>query len=426
LSFGLNCICLVIDRLHVGYPGCYGNSWIETPTFNRLAADGFLFDRALIESPELAAQYASYATGTHALARSSRGAVQSPHSGTQPTLAARLAAGGVHTTLISDDPAVSEFPSCDAFDEIVRVEQHYADAPANDVAQTNLGRYFAVVTQWLQSAPEPFCLWLHCGALASSWDAPLDLRQKYADEDEPPPLSETAVPCRQLAADYDPDELLSIVRAYAGQVSLLDLCLGATIDELDRLPVAKRTLLSVLSARGFPLGEHRRIGPIDDDALYAELVHAAWILRFPDGGGAAARTGALVQACDLAPTLLDWFKLPPSPADCDGQSLLPLVRGEVESIRDRAIIVGAGGGRAIHTPAWYLLDPRKPAGADAAKSAAPVELYAKPDDRWELNDVADRCPSVVELLEQALAGGLPSGQTTPAPPLADILLSGLD
>jgi hypothetical protein len=25
-----------------------------------------------------------------------------------------------------------------------------------------------------------------------------------------------------------------------------------------------------------------------------------------------------------------------------------------------------------------------------------IELYAKPDDRWEANEVADRCPGVVD------------------------------
>ena len=28
-------------------------------------------------------------------------------------------------------------------------------------------------------------------------------------------------------------------------------------------------------------------------------------------------------------------------------------------------------------------------------------LYAKPDDRWEVNDVANRCPGVVEELQAA-------------------------
>jgi len=32
-----------------------------------------------------------------------------------------------------------------------------------------------------------------------------------------------------------------------------------------------------------------------------------------------------------------------------------------------------------------------------------VELYTKPDDRWESNDVAGLCPEVVEGLQRELA-----------------------
>ncbi len=72
-----------------------------------------------------------------------------------------------------------------------------------------------------------------------------------------------------------------------------------------------------------------------------------------------------------------------------------------------------GSERAMVTPAWHL----RMAGAD--------ELFIRPDDRWQVNDVANRCPSVAELLraefvrfEQAVQ----SGQTAQLPPLDDSLL----
>ena len=92
------------------------------------------------------------------------------------------------------------------------------------------------------------------------------------------------VPARRLSKDYDPDELLPVTQAYAGQVSLLDICLGALLEDLEQLSLANRTIVSLTSARGFPLGEHHRLGPVDE-ALYAEVVHVPWILRLPDGAG---------------------------------------------------------------------------------------------------------------------------------------------
>jgi hypothetical protein len=40
---------------------------------------------------------------------------------------------------------------------------------------------------------------------------------------------------------------------------------------------------------------------------------------------------------------------------------------------------------------------RQPAGD------SPPQLYVKPDDRWEANDVASRCPQIVERLSELLS-----------------------
>jgi arylsulfatase A-like enzyme len=413
----MNAICLVVDRLHVGYLGCYGNSWIATPSFNRLAADGFVFDQALIESPDLARQYDSFAAGSHILDRM-RG------SSPEIDLVERLRAAGINTALLTDDPSVAEMAWAARVDEVVRVDLRRVAMPVADLHETNLARLFAVAGQWLESAAEPFCLWLHCGSLGASWDAPCEFRQSYRDEDDPPPLANAVVPSRLLAEDYDPDELLSVCQAYAGQVSLLDICLGALVEHLDAASAGDRTLLSVLSARGFSLGEHHRIGSVDD-ALFAELVHTPWILRLPDGCGASDRSQALVQPSDLAPTLIDWFGLPANDAATDGKSLLPCARGKAETLRDRAFIVGSGNERAVRTPAWHMRVPSHSPGDAAAKRSSTVELYSKPDDRWDVNDVADRCPEVVDLLVDVLDDATRTSQHGTRLPLAEVLLSGL-
>jgi hypothetical protein len=68
--------------------------------------------------------------------------------------------------------------------------------------------------------------------------------------------------------------------------------------------------------------------------------------------------------------------------------------------RQFVIATNDDGSRAIRTPAWMLIqrasDPEQLARTGGAGD---VELYLKPDDRWEANEIADRCPDVVvELL----------------------------
>jgi len=406
----MNTLCLVIDRLHVGHVGAYGNSWIETPALDRLASEAFTADQFLIDTPHLESLYRSYWYGRHALLRGE------PPDG-RSALPELLTAAGVAATLLTDEPIVARHPSARGFDQIIRLElPEYPDV-ADHLDQTHLAQCFARVVDWLESAREPFMLWCHLTGLGGPWDAPLEFRRRYAEEDDPDPPDSADIPCRLLEKDYDPDELLGICQAYAGQVSLLDTCLGALLEFLEASPVGQSTLVMLLSARGFPLGEHRRVGPFDD-ALYGELVQVPLVMRFPDAQGAAARSQALVHPPDLWATLLDWSwmtDLPDAPA---AKSLLPLIRQEVDDWgRDRLCIVDGGAERAIRTSAWYLRD------------AASPELFAKPDDRWEVNDVADRCADLIEPLRQAFdryEEALRSNQFAHPPPLDEILLTGLD
>ena len=415
----MNAICIVIDRLHVGYLGCYGNSWIATPSFDSLAADGFLFDQALIDSPDLAVQYESFVSGRHTLSCAAGLRADRQVSFEQ------LAAAGVRTTLITDDPAVAHLPWANGLDEVIHVESRHVKRPAAELEETNLARFFAVVGEWLDAAEEPFCLWAHTAGLASCWDCAFEPAARYADQDEAAPPDDAIVPSRRLAQNYDPDELLGLCQAYAGQVSLLDLCVGALAEDVAQSRVQKNTLLSMLSARGFPLGEHGRVGAFDN-ALYAELVSVPWILCFPDGCGAGDRTQSLVQLRDLAPTLRDWFGLLTADHRDADRSLLALARGETGAPFDRAIVIGADDSMAIRVPAWYLLKAPGSPEVLAGQHGPTAELFAKPDDRWEVNDVASRCPDVVELLSQILADDLRGEVQSRPAPLPPILLAGLD
>jgi arylsulfatase A-like enzyme len=399
----MNSIILVVDRLHAGYLGCYGNTWVVTPEFNRLASESFVFDQAIVDATSLGSIYRAYWTGRHALEELPADPLD------RWTLPQLLSKSGVGATLLTD-LSLPDAPWAH-IEGLERIEIPLPSEPqtAADAGETHLAGFFAAAADWLDRAPaEPFCLWLHTQGLAAPWDAPLEYRNQYADEDEPLPPADVEAPYRALPADFDPDELTGVAQAYAGQVTLLDECLGGFLELFRTSPLANDTMLIVMSVRGFALGEHQRIGAWDA-ALHGELIHVPWIVRLPDGTGSLARTQALVQPPDMAATLLDWHKIAVEPQRMSAvsHSLLPIVRDEVETVRDRAIAVSNDGERGIRTPAWYL---RTRIGEPLAGDELPPTpgeplrlLYAMPDDRWEANDVSSRCPEVVESLEKASA-----------------------
>ena len=150
--------------------------------------------------------------------------------------------------------------------------------------------------------------------------------------------------------------------------------------------------------------------------LNGELVHVPLMIRFPDRVGAAARTQSLTHPADVWATVLDSVGNK-DPRPTEAESLIPTITGETTLSRDRLTVVGHRGHKAIRTPAWHLYDGPRP------------ELYGKPDDRWEVNNVADRYPDLVDSLREALEQfelSLTSQSVCQMPSLKDVLLVGLE
>jgi hypothetical protein len=388
--------------------GAYGNSWVQTRGLDRLACESFVFDQAFITSPAVDQLYRGLWFGS----RATGGGGQSVDGSSFPRL---LRAAGLRTALVTDDGDVANLSAVADFAERLIVDAPGEDRTAPDGSDTQLARLFRSATEWLQTAREPFCLWAHARGMAGPWDAPWEFRNRFAEDEDPEPPSFAAMPDRMLGEACDPDELLGITHAYAGQIALLDQCIGDFSQALAQSNSAANTQLTFLAARGFPLGEHRRVGPCDL-ALYNELVQVPWFMRFPDGLGRLARSQALVQPADLPGTLLDWLALDRA---CLGSgnasSLLSIIDGRSESIRDRLLMVSRHD-RAIRTPAWYLRQP---------EGGAP-ELYAKPSDRWEVNEVSNLMPDVVAGLLAGMSELEQAGEDTILRPLADALVIEMD
>ncbi len=212
----MNIVCIVLDRLHWGYLGCYGNTWIATPALDRLAAEGFVFAQATTESTDLAEVYDCWWRGSSVLQR-----LTTPATAQNSSLIDVARVHGLRTLLVTDDPLVAGHSEGAAFDEAVELDPPPAESPtAADAASTHVARLFTEAIDRTLLTPRcerPLFLWLHAQALAGPWDAPRECRERYADEDDPPPPDFTAVPHETLPPDVDLDRRFGIAQAYAGR-----------------------------------------------------------------------------------------------------------------------------------------------------------------------------------------------------------------
>lgn len=383
--------------LSAGYLGCYGNEWVATPTLDGLAAQGVVFDGHFADAVGAPGALPGYRTGRYPFSDSSR-----PDGS---DLLHVLHEQGVATALISD-AARKPADHRDDWDHVQQVEgggpQERLDGVSDAVLR--LLRRLAARDRWFVHVELEYLL--------PPWEVPAEYCAAYfVEEDEPAEEGDEEPPAERPAltpwfdpppGPADPGDVAAILRrqqTFAAVVSYLDAGLGGILEAVGDAGVEDETAIVLTSDRGLPLGEHGWVGE-PCPWPYEERTHLPLIMRLPGGVEAGRRALVLTQSVDLFPTLLDLLGLPP--ASCHGHSLVPFVRGETGPIRPYACSYAEGGGTggwAIRTPEWALVVP---AGNPAEASPAPPHLFAKPDDRWEVNDLRLRHADLAEGLEKTL------------------------
>ena len=393
-----NLLCFAVDRLHRNFIGAYGNTWIRTPGLDRLAYQATVFDQHVLESPHPHKVLATIWTGRHPLE-------ECPGS---PCLPEILGGREIHTVLITDEPSILDPEFSNRFERYILLTHPEPTQPVEEISQTYLANIFAQCTAVLEELSQPFCAWMVLRGLGGPWDAPLELREQYADEGDPPPYSAVEPPNLRFSKEDDPDILLAILQAYAAQVTVLDSCFEAFWEWLSGVGWAPETGLLFLSLRGFPLGEHGWIGK-EGPQLYSEVLHTPLMLYLPERAPAAQRVLSLVEPADLFPTILQLFDLGSDiPRLQVAANLFPLLTEEGESVRNRVFVLDEDGSQAMRTVYWYF------------RNTEPPELYIKPEDFWDFNNVANRCSDVVEAMQQLIVQDREALRNQSWDPLAEL------
>lgn len=111
---------------------------------------------------------------------------------------------------------------------------------------------------------------------------------------------------------------------YLACVSMVDDNIGRLLDYLDESGLAENTLVVYTSDQGFYLGEH---GWFDKRFVYDESFKTPLLVRWPGVVEPGSVENEMVQNLDFAQTLLSAAGISP-PEDMQGESLIPLLRGQ--------------------------------------------------------------------------------------------------
>jgi len=363
-------IVIVCDTLRRDFLGCYGNAWVHTPNIDRLASESIIFDRAYIGSFPTMPHRAELMTG-HYVFHTIGWAPLPPDEIVFQRL---LQEQGYVTMLISDNiqmlaPGMNYHQG---FDGHHWIRGHQADCwrtshrpvkypcDPNKLRQpeflviphlrNNYGRLYErewhdpqtiqAAIDWLEDnyRQDKFLLYLDLFGIHEPWDPP----RWYIDLYDPGYEGEEVLLPRYDRADYLTEAELRHIRAlYASMITMTDRWLGRLFEKLEILGLWDNTAILFTSDHGWYHGEHGLIGkhtvlnPKEGWPLYEEVAHVPLLIKLPDVKG-GRRCQALVQPVDLMPTLVEMSGAEP-PEGLHGRSLLPVLRGETDKVRDLAV-----------------------------------------------------------------------------------------
>ncbi len=113
---------------------------------------------------------------------------------------------------------------------------------------------------------------------------------------------------------------------YLGTVAAVDENVGRLLDYLDENGLSKNTVVVYTSDQGFYLGEH---GWFDKRFMYNESFKTPLLIKWPNVIRPNTTEDEMVQNLDFAQTFLEIAGVTP-PDDMQGESLVPLLKGEKE------------------------------------------------------------------------------------------------
>ncbi len=207
------------------------------------------------------------------------------------------------------------------------------------------------------------------------------------------------------------EQALECKHAYYASISFVDAQIGRLLDALDKEGLSKNTIVVFWSDHGYHLGEH---GLWFKQSLFEESARVPMIISVPGTKNQGKYCRKIVELIDIYPTLADLAGLK-APSNLDGVSIVPLLNNK-DAAWDKPAYTQLNReeipGHSVRTSFWRYSEWNF--GKDG------VELYNEETDPKELQNLASdpRYSKIVEQMKQLLKkvhspGPIPKGKADP-------------
>ena len=349
----LNLLVITLDTTRADRLGTYGYAAAQTPTLDRLAREGVLFEQANTSAPITLPAHSTIFTGrfppSHGV-RDNGGFYLDP---AQVTLAELLQAQRVRTgAFVAAYVLDAKWGLNQGFDTYFDnfdlskyrgISLGNIQRPANEVVDEAL--------KWLDTARgSRFFGWLHLYDPHTPYEAPEPYAGRFRD------------------------------RPYDAEIAFTDAQVGRVVAYLESHDLLDRTVVVVVGDHGESLGDHGE--EAHGFFIYESVTRVPFIIRAPHRDMQARRVADPVRTVDLAPTVLDLLGIP-TPESVEGRTLVPLMTGER---RELGVEAYAEATYPLHHYGWSDLRSLR-SGRFKLIAAPRPELYDLQADPQEATNI---------------------------------------
>ena len=294
-------LLISVDTLRSDHLGCYGYERSTSPSIDKLARDGVVFDDVMSTCSWTLPSHASMLTGLYP----SHHGLQDDGAKLAPrirTLADALAGRGYHNVAVVSHVYVSSTFGLD------RGFHTFDDSLILRGARNPIAR--EVVDRFLELEPEmpdrPFFAFLHFFDPHWDYTAPPPHDALFSDpayEGRVDGTSDSLAPFHEANNPMPEPDRQEMIARYDGEIRYLDREIGRLLSALDRRGRLDNTLIVLTGDHGEEFKEHFQLGhgrTLFDEQLRVPLILSG-LPEFPAG----ARRSDLVSPLDLPPTLLE-------------------------------------------------------------------------------------------------------------------------
>ena len=141
-----------------------------------------------------------------------------------------------------------------------------------------------------------------------------------------------------------------------------------------------------------------------------------FVVRWPEKVKPGTSSSQLVHQADIMATLADVLdvSLPPNAGE-DSYSLLPLLIGNDQPVREHAVSASSNGLPALRQGSWKLIFGPGSGGWSPGGDNHPVQLYNLANDLDESSNVAAEYPDRITQMKDQMEKLITDGRSTPGP-----------